>query len=94
MKSKDLDDLFKAILALESEEECYRFFDDLCTIPELKSIAQRWIVAKELDAGTTYQEICQITKASTATISRVNRALSYGSGGGYQMMLKKLKKDQ
>ncbi len=90
IKSSQLDELFTAILKLKNEEECYRFFEDLCTIPELHSISQRWLVARELDSGTTYQDISNQTKASTATISRVNRALFYGSGG-YRLVLERMK---
>jgi len=90
-KSKENDDLFEAFLSLESNEDCYRFFEDLMTIKELQSIAQRWQVAKLLDAGETYSEIEKKTGASTATISRINKCLSYGAEG-YTGMLKKLKK--
>lgn len=89
--SKETDDLFKAILALETEEECYRFFEDLMTVKELKSISQRWQVVKLLDAGKTYAEIEAKTTASTATISRINKCLSYGADG-YAGMLRKLNK--
>lgn len=90
-KSKECDDLFDAILKLENEEECYRFFDDLMTIKEVQSISQRWQVAKMLDEGKTYNEIEEKTKASTATISRINRCMQYGANG-YTEMLKKCKK--
>lgn len=90
-KNKENDDLFEAFLALETEEECYRFFEDLMTIKELQSIAQRWQVAKMLDAGETYAAIENKTKVSTATISRINKCLSYGADG-YSAVLKKLKK--
>ena len=73
--------LFQAILSLETEEECYRFFDDICTVPELKAIAQRLAVAKMLNEKSVYSEIVAKTGASTATISRVNRSLTYGSEG-------------
>ena len=85
------DDLFKAILALETEEDCYRFFEDLLTIKELQSMAQRWQVACMLKEKTTYIDIEAETGASAATISRVNKCLTYGAGG-YASMLKKLKK--
>jgi TrpR-related protein YerC/YecD len=75
---------------LETEEECYRFFEDICTIKELQAIAQRFQVARLLDQKKTYNEIEEITKASTATISRVNRCLLYGADG-YQLILKRLK---
>ena len=92
LKDEDMDALFEAVLCLRSKEECYRFFEDLCTIPELKSISQRWHVARELDKGVTYQDISASTKASSATISRVNRCLSYGTGG-YAMMLHRIGKE-
>lgn len=90
LKNKETDDLFKAILMLETEEDCYRFFEDICTIKELQAIAQRFQVAKLLYQKKTYNEIEEITNASTATISRVNRCLIYGADG-YQNILKKLK---
>lgn len=68
-----IDDLFKGILLLENVEECYRFFDDLCTVSELKALAQRFQVAKMLKSGNTYNDIVEKTGASTATISRVKR---------------------
>ena len=89
--SKANDDLFEAILALKNQEECYRFFEDLMTIKELQSISQRWQVVKMLDSGETYAEIEEKTKASTATISRINKCLSYGADG-YSLMLNRLKK--
>jgi len=90
-KSKENDELFKAFLALEDEEECYRFFEDLMTVKELQSISQRWQVARLLSQNKTYAEIEEKTQASTATISRINKCLSYGADG-YTRMLKKLKK--
>lgn len=89
-KSSDMDELFKAVLSLENEEECYRFFEDICTINELKSIAQRLQVAKMLYEKKTYNEIEEVTKASTATISRINKFLIYGSDG-YKLVLDRLK---
>ena len=83
------DDLFAAILDLRDEEECYRFFEDIMTIKELQSIAQRWEVARMLASGQTYGEIEAATKASAATISRVNKYLQYGAGG-YTAVLKRL----
>ena len=79
------DNLFGAILTLETIEECYAFFEDICTVHEIKSLAQRLEVAKMLQDKKTYIEIQQTTGASTATISRVNRCLSYGSDG-YKMI--------
>ena len=85
------DNLFGAILTLETIEECYAFFEDICTVHEIKSLAQRLEVAKMLQDKKTYIEIQQTTGASTATISRVNRCLSYGSDG-YKMILDRIKK--
>lgn len=81
LKSPDIDALFEIIRMLETEEDCYRFFEDVCTISELRAIAQRLEVAALLRQGITYQEIAKRLGASTATISRVNRALSFGTGG-------------
>jgi len=82
-KFKDikLDELFEAILSLKDADDCYAFFDDLCTVQELKAISQRLQVAKMLDKQRVYNDIVAETGASTATISRVNRSLHYGSGG-------------
>lgn len=90
LKTKEIDDLFKAVLLLETEEECYRFFEDICTIKELQAISQRFQVARLLSGKKTYNEIEEITSASTATISRVNRCLLYGADG-YQLILKRIK---
>lgn len=84
-KSEELDELFNAILHLETMEECYDFFVDLCTVPELKSFAQRFKVARLLTEGRVYSDIVAQTGASTATISRVNRSLSYGCDGYKQV---------
>lgn len=81
LQSPETDQLFKAILALESMEECYRFFEDICTVSELRSISQRFEVAKMLREGMTYTAIAERTGASTATISRVNRSLQFGCEG-------------
>ena len=75
------DQLFKAILSLKDEEQCYKFFEDICTISELKAMAQRLEVARMLDEGCIYETIVEKTGASTATISRVNRSLMYGAEG-------------
>ena len=83
--------LFEAILALKDQEECRAFFQDLCTVAELKAMAQRLEVAQLLDQGFIYNDILQQTGASSATISRVNRALQYGSDG-YKTVLPRLKK--
>jgi len=92
-KREDLDELFKAIMALESEEDCYRFFEDICTVNEIHAIAQRWQVAKLLSEKKTYSEIEEITKASTATISRINKCLVYGADG-YQRIIERLKEKE
>lgn len=92
IKNQSTDRLFKAILSLETIEECYRFFDDLCTVPEIKAMAQRFAVAKMLNEGEIYTDIVKETGASTATISRVNRSLNYGSEG-YVLTFKRLGED-
>ena len=92
LKSEQADNLAKAILALNSEEDCYRLFEDLFTIREIQDLSQRLEVARLLQSQATYTEIVEKTGVSTATIGRVNRALNYGAGG-YQLVLGKLKKD-
>ena len=82
--------LFEAILALKDQEECRAFFQDLCTVAELRAMAQRLEVAQLLDEGLIYNDILQRTGASSATISRVNRALQYGANG-YKTVLPRLK---
>ena len=89
LKSAELDRLFAAILTLKNTEECYMLFEDLCTISELKSMSQRFKVAQLLKEGHTCHEISAQTGASTATISRVNRCLVYGTGG-YKTTLERL----
>ena len=79
LKDSNVDFLFKAVLALENIDECYDFFEDLCTVTELKALSQRIVVAKMLSDKQVYSEIVSKTGASTATISRVNRSLNYGS---------------
>lgn len=86
------DRLFDAILHLKDREECYRFFEDIATIAEIKALAQRLEVARLLDAGYTYEEVAAQTGASSATISRVKRALVYGADG-YKIILQRLKQD-
>ena len=93
LKDEYMTYLFNCILSLENEEECYAFFEDLCTISELKAMAQRMHVAKMLTEQRVYNDIVKITGASTATISRVNRCLSYGSGG-YRIAIDRLKQDE
>ena len=87
-----VDQLFDAILCLKNREECYTFFEDVCTINELLSLSQRFEVAKMLRERKTYLEISEKTGASTATISRVNRSLTYGNDG-YDMIFKRLEKE-
>ncbi len=89
LKSVDLDSFFNAVLTLKTQEECYMFFEDICTISELISIAQRMKVAKLLSQHHTTHSISETTGASTATISRVNRCLHYGAGG-YELVLGRL----
>jgi len=89
LKDKFVEALFEAILLLENEEECYRFFEDICTVGEIKSLAQRLEVAKMLMANKTYSDISKATGASTATISRVKRTLDYGADG-YRIILRRL----
>ena len=90
-KRADIDELFKAILLLEDEEDCYRFFEDICTINEIHAIAQRLQVAKLLSEKKTYSEIEDLTKASTATISWINKCLVYGAEG-YQRIMDRMEK--
>lgn len=86
---KDKQGLYAAILSLETEKECAEFLDDLLTIAELNAAVQRYKVASLLDEGNTCNGVAQITGASTATVSRVNKCLNYGSG--YRLVLDKLK---
>ncbi|MGN0369422.1 MAG: YerC/YecD family TrpR-related protein [Butyrivibrio sp.] len=88
-----VDHLFDAVLSLESKEECYAFFEDVCTVNELISMSQRYEVAKMLREGKTYLDIAEKTGASTATISRVNRSLNYGNDG-YDMVFARLYGDK
>ncbi len=90
LNGENLDFLYDMVLELKTREECHAFFYDLCTIPELKSISQRAVVAKMLNENRNYQEIVDITGASTATISRVNRSLQYGENG-YQTVFERMK---
>ena len=85
--------LYRAILTLKTEEECYNFFQDLCTISELRSMEQRYEVAMLLDEGMIYSEILAETGASSATISRVNRSLLNGAGG-YETVLGRMKEEK
>jgi len=92
LHNKSLDRLFHAILDLESTEECYRFFEDLCTVKEVRDLAQRLDVAVLLSEKRNYQDISARTGASTATIIRVNKCLLYGKGG-YATAIKKLNEE-
>lgn len=91
LEIKNLDDLFNAVLCLETVDECRLFFKDLCTIPELKALSQRFQVAKLLTENHVYSDIVAETGASTATISRVNRSISYDGSGGYSVVFDRLK---
>lgn len=93
LHTKEVDTLFEAILSLNSVEECYKFFEDACTIKEVLEIAQRLKAAQMLTEGVNYAVISKDTGMSTATISRVNRCLEYG-GGGYAMILERLAKKE
>ncbi len=86
----ETDALFQAILSLENLEECYKFFEDICTVKELEAISQRFLVARQLDEGKNYIDVSCGTGASSATISRVNKCLNYSDG--YRMVLDRLKR--
>ena len=92
LKELNVELLFQAILKLETMEECYKFFEDLCTVPELRALSQRLLVAKMLDDHRVYSDIVAETGASTATISRVNRSLNYGNDG-YDMVFERIGKE-
>ena len=92
LRGEATDALFQAILSLRSEDECYAFFDDLCTIGELQAMTQRYHVARLLKEGLVYGEVGKRSGASSATISRVNRSLQYGSGG-YKLILERLERE-
>lgn len=91
LQDENIDALFQAILSLQTTDECYRFFEDLCTVPELKAMSQRLAVARMLTKRHIYSDIVSETGASTATISRVARALNYGSDG-YRLVFKRMYK--
>lgn len=93
IQDDNLDYLFKAVLALENIEECYDFFEDLCTVQELKAISQRLVVAKMLSEKRVYTDIVNETGASTATISRVNRSLQYGCDG-YDKIFERIRESE
>ena len=92
IKETKAENLFKAILTLETVEECYSFFEDVCTVKEILDLSQRLKTAKMLCAGANYQEISHATGMSTATISRVSKCLEYGDGG-YRLVIDRTKKD-
>lgn len=92
LHSSAVNHFFDAVLTLENKEECYKFFEDVCTVKELAAIAQRFEVAKMLRDERTYLDIAKETGASTATISRVNRSLNYGNEG-YDMALERMQKE-
>lgn len=93
IRTEAVDHLFEAILSLKDSEECYLFFEDICTVNELLAISQRYEVAKMLRNHSTYLEIAEKTGASTATISRVNRSLNYGNDG-YDMVFARVDQEQ
>ena len=93
LHTKDVDALFEAILTLETLDECYKFFEDACTIKEIFDIAQRLKAAKMLKAGKNYLEVCAETGMSSATISRVSKCLEYGEGG-YELVLERTTKNK
>ncbi len=92
IRSAEMDQLFKAVLSLETLEECYQFFEDVCTVNELQALSQRLEVAGMLHEQRTYVEIAEKTGASTTTIGRVNRTLHYGNDG-YKLVFNKMKKE-
>ena len=89
IQTEAVDHLFEAILSLENKEECYGFFEDLCTVSEIKAMSQRIVVAKMLSDKRVYSDIVAATGASTATISRVNRSLNYGNDG-YELVFSRI----
>lgn len=93
LHTKAVDALFNAILTLENLDECYKFFEDVCTIKEILDIAQRLKAARMLKSGSNYLEVCAETGMSSATISRVSRCLEYGAGG-YDIVIERLKEKE
>ena len=93
LDKKSSDALYRAIVSIQNEEECRSFLEDLCTVSELKAMAQRMDVAMLLDEGLIYSEILEKTGASSATISRVNRCLHYGAGG-YRSVIPRLREEK
>ena len=92
-RNETIDALFDAILSLETREECYDFFEDLCTVKEISDMAQRLEAAKLLLDGSTYEQIVKTVEISTATISRINRCIQYGTGG-YRQTIEKVREKQ
>ncbi len=92
-RNKQTDELFRSILLLESVDDCYNYFEDLCTIREVQSFCQRLEIAKMIDKGSSYQSAIEKTGVSTATIGRVKRCLEYGAGG-YRLILKRLRESE
>ena len=92
-RNETIDALFDAILSLETREECYDFFEDLCTVKEISDMAQRLEAAKLLLNGSTYEQIVKTVEISTATISRINRCIQYGTGG-YRQTIEKVREKQ
>lgn len=93
LRGRELDQLFEAILKLETLEDCYQLFEDLATVNEIQALAQRLEVARQIREGNTYHKIEDATGASTATISRVKRCLNYGTGG-YDLALERLQQTE
>ena len=92
-RNESIDALFAAILSVETREECYDFFEDLCTVKEISDMAQRLEAAKLLLDGSTYEQIVKTVEISTATISRINRCIQYGTGG-YRQTIEKVREKQ
>ena len=93
LKNADTDFLFDCVLSLKTREECYDFFEDLCTVKEISDMAQRLQAAKLLLDGATYEQIVKAVEISTATISRINRCIQYGTGG-YRQTIEKVREKQ
>lgn len=93
LETKEVEELFEAILSLRTVEECRMFFEDACTVKEVLDVAQRLKAAKMLKNGENYVNVCKATGMSSATVSRVNRCLAYGSGG-YELILQRLDKSE
>lgn len=93
LRNQSVDRLFEAILSLKDKEDCYGFFEDICTVKELQDIAQRLDAAFLLDEGMSYNEISEKVGISSATIGRVSKCLNYGTGG-YRLAIDNLKKSE